>query len=55
MAGSGSRARPPARDRFAGAGAFLTHRRRGETQVMAINTVLFIVAVVVAGIRFGDL
>jgi hypothetical protein len=37
------------------AGAFLTHRRRGDPQVMAMNTVLFIVAVVLAGVRFGDL
>jgi uncharacterized membrane protein YphA (DoxX/SURF4 family) len=33
--------------------AALTHRRRGETQMIGINAVLLLVAVVVAWARFG--
>jgi uncharacterized membrane protein YphA (DoxX/SURF4 family) len=33
--------------------AALTHRRRGETQMIAVNAVLLLVAVVVAWARFG--
>ncbi len=36
-------------------GAMLTHRRRGEMQAIATNTVLAFIAVVIAVGRFGDL
>ena len=36
-------------------GAFLTHRRRGETQMLAANATLAIVGLIVAIGRFGDL
>ena len=37
------------------AGAFLTHRRRGETQMLAANATLVVLALIVAIGRFGDL
>ena len=36
-------------------GAMLTHRRRGETQMIMMNAALAVMAVVVAVGRFGDL
>ena len=36
-------------------GAMLTHRRRGEMQMLAMNAMIGVVAVVVAIGRFGDL
>ena len=36
-------------------GAILTHRRRGETQMLAMNATIAVVALVVAIGRFGDL
>jgi hypothetical protein len=36
-------------------GAIMTHRRRGETQMLAMNGAIAIVALVVAIGRFGDL
>jgi hypothetical protein len=37
------------------AGAIRTHLRRGETQVLALNAVLLVLAVVVAALRFAQL
>ena len=36
-------------------GAMLTHRRRGEMQMLAVNGILAVVALIVAVGRFGDL
>jgi len=51
----GHRARPPRRPGLAVVmvGAAATHRRRGELPMIGINTVLLILALVVAWARFG--